>query len=116
MNSYRPDAFRFGALDLRPFEPEPDDPRRRILRLSLRLFRPALTAQVRLTDRVPKQVFAAGVKGRVIERSGPWETSGEWWAPTAWAAVALHLKVRFWADRLVIAVKSETEVGYCTER
>jgi hypothetical protein len=29
--------------------------------------------------------------------------------------VALHLKVRFWADRLVIAVKSETEVGYCTE-
>jgi hypothetical protein len=45
VNSYRPDAFRFGVLDLRPFEPEPDDPRRRILRLSLRLFRPALTAQ-----------------------------------------------------------------------
>ena len=86
LNSYRPDAFRFGALDLRPFEPEPDDPRRRILRLSLRLFRPALTAQVRLAARAPKQVLAAGVRGRVIERSGPWETSGEWWAPTAWAA------------------------------
>jgi len=84
VNSYRPDAFHFGALDLRPFEPEPDDPRRRILRLSLRLFRPALTAQVRLADRAPKQVFAAAVK--VIERSGPWETSGEWWASTAWAA------------------------------
>jgi protein ImuB len=86
VNSYRPDAFRFGALDLRPFEPEPDDPRRRILRLSLRLFRPALTAQIRLADRAPKQVFAAGVRGRGIECSGPWETSGEWWAPTAWTA------------------------------
>jgi protein ImuB len=86
VNSYQPDAFRFGVLDLWPFEPKPDDPRRRILRLSLRLFRPALTAQVCLADHAPKQVLAAGVKGRVIERSGLWETFGEWWAPTACAA------------------------------
>jgi protein ImuB len=84
LNTYRPDAFHLTTLNLSPFQPKPDDPRRRILRLSLRLFRPALPARVRVVDRMPKQIAASGVAGRVVNYSGPWETSGEWWALGAW--------------------------------
>jgi protein ImuB len=84
INSYRPDGFRLTALNLRPPQPGPDDPRRGFLRLSLRLFRPPLAATVRVVGRMPAQVMAAGVKGHIIRRSGPWESSGEWWAGSAW--------------------------------
>jgi protein ImuB len=34
---------------------------------------------------MPKEIVAPGVKGRVLRSAGPWKTSGEWWAETAWA-------------------------------
>ena len=84
LDTYRPDAFCLGALDLSPVQPEPDNDKRRILRLAIRLFRPALPAQVRVVNSVPKQVSTTGVKGRVVNQAGPWKTSGEWWTPTPW--------------------------------
>lgn len=85
INSYRPDGFRFSTLNLQPLQPKPDDPRCGFLRLSLRWFRPALRARVRAIGRMPAQVAAAGdINGRVIDYSGPWETSGEWWAGSKW--------------------------------
>jgi protein ImuB len=56
-----------------------------MLRLVIRVFRPALEARVRLAERTPKDVLAAGVKGNVVRSAGPWKTSGEWWADTAWS-------------------------------
>ena len=60
-------------------------PQGEVLRLVIRIFRPALEARVRLVELAPKVVQAAGVKGDVVRAAGPWKTSGEWWADTAWS-------------------------------
>jgi len=89
LNTHRPDAFRLDALNLQP--PSLDDlakeaaPQGEVLRLVIRIFRPALEARVRLVELAPKVVQAAGVKGDVVRAAGPWKTSGEWWADTAWS-------------------------------
>ncbi len=89
LNTHRPDAYRLDALNLQP--PALDDlaaeamPPGEVLRLVIRIFRPALEARVRLVELAPKVVQAAGVKGDVVRAAGPWKTSGEWWADTAWS-------------------------------
>lgn len=48
------------------------------------MFRPALQARVRLAGYVPPKVIAPGVRGTILQLAGPWKTSGDWWASTAW--------------------------------
>jgi hypothetical protein len=62
-----------------------DVPQGEVLRLVIRVFRPALEARVRLVELAPKNVVATGVKGAVVRSAGPWKTCGEWWADTAWS-------------------------------
>ena len=89
LNTHRPDAFEMTQWNAsaaacvqqtvnEKFEPQ------QTLRLAMRLFRPALQARVRLVASAPKDIVALNVKGKVIQCAGPWKTSGEWWAPTAW--------------------------------
>jgi protein ImuB len=85
LNTFRPDAFRFTTLNGSLFEQKPDDFRRQILRLSMRIFRPPVAARVYVADFVPRRIVAGSVKGRVVEWSGPWKTSGEWWSSHAWS-------------------------------
>ncbi len=86
LNTRRPDAF-----ELRPYHPpgaqtSAETPEaRQTLHLAMRLFRPALPARVRLAAATPQDVRAPGVKGSVLRCAGPWKTSGEWWASTAWS-------------------------------
>jgi protein ImuB len=54
-------------------------------RLALRVFRPALHAQVAAPNGRPAQVEARGVRGRVLQMAGPWHTSGDWWRADAWS-------------------------------
>jgi protein ImuB len=84
LNTHRPDAFRLAALDLQS-DAMVDVPQGEVLRLVIRIFRPALEARVRLVELTPKTVLAAGVKGAVMRSAGPWKTCGEWWADTAWS-------------------------------
>jgi protein ImuB len=88
-NTHRPDAFQlrmpvisdeFGPPSLAETETRADS-----LRLAIRLFRPARSARVRVNDSAPQRVMADGIKGVVLRSAGPWKTSGEWWAPTAWS-------------------------------
>jgi protein ImuB len=85
MDTFRPDAFRLMAINDSLFQQQAEDSRRQILRLSMRIFRPAIEARVHVVDSVPKRILAVGMKGRVRESSGPWKTSGEWWSSCAWA-------------------------------
>jgi len=90
LDTHRPDAFRMGALQLQPDGalvdlPQGDLPQGEVLRLVIRIFRPALEARVRLVELAPKDVRASGVKGAVVRSAGPWKTCGEWWADTAWS-------------------------------
>ena len=84
LNTHRPDAFRMAALNLQP-DAVMDRPHGEVLRLVIRIFRPALEARVRLVELAPKDVSAAGVRGVVVRSAGPWKTAGEWWADTAWS-------------------------------
>ena len=93
VDTFRPDAFRLTAIGDPLWPQEPEDSRQilrlsisglSILRLSMRIFRPAIEAQVHVVNSVPRRILAAGVKGRVLESAGPWKTSGEWWSSCAW--------------------------------
>jgi len=88
LNTHRPDAFRLAALNLQQQSANIDTLPHgggEILRLVIRIFRPALEARVRLVELAPKTILAPGVKGAVVRSAGPWKTSGEWWADTAWS-------------------------------
>jgi protein ImuB len=91
LNTHRPDGFQMTPLTTSDIENaqkaisiETPVTQQQVLRLAMRVFRPALHAHVRVTGITPKNVAAQGVKGKVIQSAGPWKTSGEWWAPTAW--------------------------------
>jgi protein ImuB len=85
LNTHRPDAF---TTTLLPQSPAPrasqTDPKPEMLRLAMRLFRPALHAQVQLVQFAPRNISAAGVRGHVLQHAGPWKTTGDWWTSTAW--------------------------------
>ncbi len=94
LNTHRPDAFEMTALNASPGEVLPKNQGQKtdeaqsepqpVLRLAIRLFRPALPARVRLSGMAPKNIAASNVNGNVIRSAGPWKTSGEWWASTSW--------------------------------
>ena len=87
LNTHRPDAFQLAALNLQQQANinAPPQGGGEVLRLVIRIFRPALEARVRLVELAPKTILAPGVKGAVVRSAGPWKTSGEWWADTAWS-------------------------------
>ncbi|MGE5568906.1 MAG: hypothetical protein ACM3S5_07715 [Rhodospirillales bacterium] len=81
LDTHRPGAFvmkRFGSANgamrvgRRP-------------RLALRVFRPALRAQVQTQGGRLARVTARGIRGRVVAAAGPWRTSGDWWREDAWS-------------------------------
>ena len=88
-NTHRPDAFHLSMPaitgEFAPTPPIEKQTGEETLRLAIRLFRPALSAKVKVNDSAPHRVTANGVKGVVLRFAGPWKTSGEWWAPTAWS-------------------------------
>jgi protein ImuB len=53
-------------------------------RQAFRYFRPPLAARVSLEATQPAFVAASQIRGRVIQRAGPWRTSGAWWTVDAW--------------------------------
>lgn len=86
LDTHRPDAYtiRQYVLEEKAADP-PGPPGDGALRLSSRLFRPALAATVKLKQGRPAWLAARSVKGAVVAAAGPWRTSGDWWALTAWA-------------------------------
>jgi protein ImuB len=81
LDTHRPGAFVMGTFS--PAAPgaatPPSAPR-----LALRAFRPPLPAHVSLRDGEPAFVSAAGIRGAVLDRAGPWRASGDWW-DVAWS-------------------------------
>jgi len=53
--------------------------------LVLRLYRPPRAARVILAAGQPSFLAAEGIRGRILERSGPWRTSGDWWTAASWS-------------------------------
>lgn len=84
LDTHRPDAFRlkrFAPWQARQRATRPAG----VATLALRRFRPPRPARVEERDGRPCLVLAEGVRGRVVEVSGPWRISGDWWSPEAYA-------------------------------
>jgi len=85
LDTHRPGAFRMEP----PAVPKPDPDARRgafgAARLALRLFRPPRPARVALAEGQPSFIAAQSIRGKVVDRAGPWRTSGDWWTTEAWS-------------------------------
>jgi len=80
IDTHRPAPFRLVREAPHPGEQaRPDGPR-----LAFRWFRPPLAAQVEMRDERPVRLTAPGLYGRILQASGPWRTSGDWWTREAW--------------------------------
>jgi len=88
LDTHRPDAFRLqkpgDRLHCPPrlsTGPAPQAPRS----LIFRIYRPPRLARVTLASGQPSYLAAEGIRGRVIQRAGPWRTSGDWWTAGPWS-------------------------------
>jgi protein ImuB len=52
--------------------------------LGFRYFRPPISTRVEILEGVPKRLWSRAVQGEIIQASGPWRSSGDWWRPDAW--------------------------------
>jgi protein ImuB len=77
LDTHRPDAYAVRPFTLEENEAgiTPEIP----LRLALRVFRPPLSASVKLDRGRPAWIAAQRVQGDVAMAAGPWRTSGGWW-------------------------------------
>jgi len=82
LDTHRPDTFRLKRFTV--------DQAREAgggaapVMLALRRFRPPRPARVEERNGRPQVVMAQGVHGRVVELSGPWRISGDWWSAEAY--------------------------------
>lgn len=83
LDTHRPDAFR--VLSHEALSREKDSNRTiPICQIAFKYFRPPLKAQVNERRHRPASVRARGIRGGVVAAAGPWRTSGDWWADSAW--------------------------------
>jgi protein ImuB len=93
--THRPDAFRMeafawqvGAIDLNRSMPI-----EQTFRSALRRFRPNVSASVLLDEEGPLHVRGADVRGKIIEKGGPFLISGNWWDEKSWARAEWDLQL-----------------------
>ena len=79
LDSHHPHPFRLAKR-----QPQIADPAPITIQHAFRYFRPPLPATVELQNDRPTRVSAPGIHGKVLNASGPWRTSGNWWTPAPW--------------------------------
>jgi len=96
LNTHRPDAFRMKRFDLSSAHKKRRSNPQSVIRnpqsiVGFRRFRPPLPAQVVTMCEQPIRISARKVassdtmRGRILQASGPWRSSGDWWRPDVWA-------------------------------
>ena len=81
LDTHRPGAFRMTGFG----QTKPRSATAPAVRLAFCTFRPAKPATVLLHRDEPAHVAAQGVRGKVVEKAGPWIASGDWWTANSWA-------------------------------
>jgi protein ImuB len=83
INTHRPDSLRIQMPEFdwswQSVESRPK------IGPALRRYRPALNADVELTNGKPVSVQSNLVSGKILEVRGPWNLSGNWWDHARWA-------------------------------
>ena len=103
LDSFRPDAFRLQKFGV----PVISDARRtgvvtvvgtsekKEAQISFRYFRPPLPAYVVCEEGRPVKVSWKGNTGKVLQASGPWRLSGQWWEENCWQEDAWDVELSF---------------------
>jgi protein ImuB len=106
LDSHRPDAIRMQKFTASSPVPSPhqktDDSK-----IGFRVIRPPLPASVSVLAGRPVQVTFRGQTWKVLQASGPWRSSGEWWEENPWQEDAWDLEL------CSAGSKSSTSVVYC---
>jgi protein ImuB len=92
LDSHRPDAIRmqkFQAVSVVPSTHKTSGDSKK----SFRVIRPPLPAYVTVQSGQPVQVSFRGQTWKVLQASGPWRSSGEWWEETPWQEDAWDLEL-----------------------
>lgn len=113
VDTHRPDAFCIKRFTLRQLNKSVSRRSRRhfsasplpcVSVMAFRVFRPPLRALVEAAKGYPTQVSAwnadRSVHGKIVQRAGPWRTTGDWWRADAWAR-----------DEWDVTVESRTQNG-----
>jgi protein ImuB len=107
LDSHRPDAIRMQKFSLSSVVPsnhkKTDDSK-----IGFRVLRPPWPAHVTLQDGRPVQITFRGQTWKVVQASGPWRSSGEWWEENPWKEDAWDLELRS------VGGKSPASAVYCT--
>ena len=86
------DSHQPGAFEMRPFTPKAQPAKRDQPRVGmslvpvLRRFRNPTSARVTVEHGEPVRVSTSqphSARGRVVDRAGPWRSSGHWWMPSS---------------------------------
>jgi protein ImuB len=79
---HHPDVSALERFDpgQRPQTPPGSAPADLTSSLALRMLRPPVSAQVRVSGDRPEAIRSAVVNGRVVRQAGPWRTTGGWWS------------------------------------
>lgn len=85
LNTHRPDAWVLQRLPNLDGKKASADRPQVTAKLAFRYYRPPREAQVELRADRPRVVRSRGVAGRVMECSGPWIRSGDWWNTQSWS-------------------------------
>lgn len=80
LDTHHPHPYR-----LTPSQPQIASSAQPVEQQAFRYFRPPLPAKIELQHDRPARVIAPGLHGKVLNASGPWRTSGNWWTETGWA-------------------------------
>jgi len=82
LDTHRPDSFRMARFSAATYKADTSPCPFEVL--TLRRYRPAQIAQVRLSGEVPAHVAAPALRSKVIACAGPWRSSGDWWKRDPW--------------------------------
>ena len=106
LDSYRPDAIRMQKFTAG--SPVPSNHKKTNgAKIGFRVIRPPLPAHVTVQAGRPVQVTFRGQTWKVLQASGPWRSSGEWWEENPWQEDAWDLEL------CSSGGKSSASVVYC---
>jgi protein ImuB len=98
LDSHRPDAFRMQKFSApspesssAPSMPEEAEDSK----MGFRFVRPPMPANVTFQGGRPVRISFQGKSWNVVQASGPWRASGEWWEENSWQEDAWDLELGF---------------------
>lgn len=106
VDTHRPGAFRMSSAGILAGALSKQKKRHRqecLCHLAFRAFRPPIAAKMQSGF-----LSAQEIRGRIVQQSGPWRTTGDWWTVDAWARDEWDIEL---ADGALYRIYSDAQTG-----